>query len=227
MRGWSSAMTVADLHLHDRVAAVEIAAHLGAQLLDALARIVVAARRVDEHARLRRALVPLGEQAEQRLAGDLRHRVPHRHVDGADRDRALAVPARLLVLHQRRPDAVGIEIVARVVEQRFRLGLEQPRREPLADQPALAVAAVRVEAVADDRLAVALDVGDQRHMRQRHLREVDVRIGDRRGDRHRLLADVDDAHVIPLGQAARRRRSLPRSSGEGRGGGLRRVIARR
>src|SRR5262249_61454181 len=66
-------------------------------------------------------------------------------------------------------------------------------REALADEPALAVAAVRVEAVADHGLAVALDVGDQRDVRQRHLGEVDVRIGDRRGDRHRLLADVDDA----------------------------------
>ena len=150
MRGAVLGDRLADLHLHDRVAAVEIAAHLGAQLRDALARIVVAARRIDEDARVRLALVALGEQAEQRLAGDLCHRVPDRHVDRADRDRALAVPARLLVRHQRGPDAVRVEIVAGIVEQRLRLGLHQPRREALADQPALPVAAVRVEAVADD-----------------------------------------------------------------------------
>jgi hypothetical protein len=146
--------------------------------------------------------VALGKEAKQRLVGDLRHRVPRRHVDGTDRDRALAVPARLLVLHQHRPDAVGIEVVPRIVEQRPRLRLEQPRRKPLADQPALAVAAVRVEAVADDRLAVADHVRDQCDVRQRHLGEVDVRIGDRRGDRHRLLADVDDAHRASAGNVA-------------------------
>ncbi len=127
MRGRSSAMDVADLHLHHGIAAVEIAAHLGAQLLDALAGIVVAAGGIDEDARIGLAAVAFGEQPEQRLAGDLRDRVPHRHVDGADRDRALAVAARLLVLHQRRPDAVGIEIVAGIVEQRLRVGVAASR----------------------------------------------------------------------------------------------------
>jgi len=75
----------------------------------------------------------LGEQSEQGLAGDLCHRVPDRHVDGADRNRALAVPTRLLVLHQRGPDAVGVEIVACIVEQRFRIGFLEARREALAD----------------------------------------------------------------------------------------------
>ncbi len=102
----------ADLHLHDVVAAIEIAAHLGAQRRQILAGIVVAAGRIDEHARIGLDAVALGEQTEQRLAGDLRHRIPHRHVDGADRDRALAMAARLLVGHHRGPDLVRIEIVA-------------------------------------------------------------------------------------------------------------------
>ncbi len=39
----------------------------------------------------------LGEQAKERLAGDLGRRVLHRHADGADGDRALAMAARLLI----------------------------------------------------------------------------------------------------------------------------------
>ena len=125
----------ADLHLHHGVAAVEIAAHLGAQSAEVLAGIVVAACRVDKNARIGLHAVPLGQQPEQRLARNLRHRVPHRHVDGADRHGALAMPAGLLVAHQRGPDAVGIEVVAGIVQQRLRLGLQEARSEALADQP--------------------------------------------------------------------------------------------
>ena len=135
----------------------------------------------------------LGQQAEQRLAGDLRHRVPHRHVDGADRDRALAMAARLFVRHQRRPDLVRIEIVAGLIEQGLRIGLGQPRRKALADQPALPVAAVGIEAVADHRPAVAHRVGDDGDQARRHLGEIDIGVADRRGDRLCDFADVDDA----------------------------------
>ena len=55
--------------------------------------------------------------------------------------------------------------------------------EALADQAALAVAAVGVEAVADDRLAVAHDVGDHGDEARGHLAEIDVGVADRRGDR--------------------------------------------
>ena len=93
----------ADLHLDDVVAAVEIAAHLGPQRRVVLARIVVAAGRVDEDARVGLAAVALGQEAEERLAGDLGRRVPHRHVERPDRHRALAVAARLLVRSSWRP----------------------------------------------------------------------------------------------------------------------------
>jgi len=137
--------------------------------------------------------VPLGEQAKQRLARDLRHRVPHRHVDGADRDRALAMAARLLVRHQRRPDFIGIEIVAGLVQQGFRIGLFQARGKTLTDQPALPIAAVGIEAVADHRPAVAHDIGDDRDQARRHPGEIDIGVADRRGDRFCHFADVDDA----------------------------------
>jgi hypothetical protein len=60
------------------------------------------------------------------------------------------VPARLLVAHHAVPDPVRVEVVAALVEQARGLGLQDPPGEALADEPALAVAAVRVEAVADD-----------------------------------------------------------------------------
>src|SRR6266581_4984620 len=85
----------ADLHLDDAVAALEIAAHFGTQRIIALAGVVIAAGGVDEHVRLRLNAVAFGEQPKQRLAGDLGYGIPYRHVEGADRDRALAVTAGL------------------------------------------------------------------------------------------------------------------------------------
>ena len=72
--------------------------------------------------------------------------------------------------------------------------VEQRGREALADQAPLSVAAVGIEAVADDRLAIADDVGDHGNQTERHLREVDEGIGDGRGDRSGALPDVDNAH---------------------------------
>jgi hypothetical protein len=50
-------------------------------------------------------VVTIREKAIQRLLLDLRDSVPHRHVEHADRNRALAVSARLFVCHRDRPDA--------------------------------------------------------------------------------------------------------------------------
>ena len=62
--------------------------------------------------------------------------------------------------------AVRVQIVAGIVQEGLRRRLEQARRKPLADQPALAVASVRVEAVAHDAAAVALDIRDDGDERQ-------------------------------------------------------------
>ena len=67
---------------------------------------------IDEDARIRVTSVTLGQQAKQRPARDFRDRIPHRHVDGADRDRALAMAAGLLVDHHGRPGPIGIDVVA-------------------------------------------------------------------------------------------------------------------
>jgi len=68
--------------------------------------------------------VARGEQTEQRLARDLRHRIPHRHVDGADRERAFAMAAGLLVTTSGVAQTiVRIEIGAVSIEQCFGIGL--------------------------------------------------------------------------------------------------------
>src|SRR5206468_7202232 len=108
----------------------------------------------DEDFRVCRAPAALGEQPEQRLACDLGGRVPHRHVERADRDRTLAVPARLLVGHHRGPDLVRIEIVATLVDKTLGLRFENAIAEAFADKPALPVAAVRVEAVTNHAASV-------------------------------------------------------------------------
>src|SRR5690606_13581171 len=73
-------------------------------------------------------------------------------------------------------------------------GLQHTRHKAFAHQVALAVAAVGVEAVADDRFAVADDVGDDGHKAQCHLREIDVGVADVRLDRAGGFEDVDDFH---------------------------------
>ena len=103
--------------------------------------------------------------------------------------------ARLFVGEHAVPDLVRIEIGAGVVDQRGRIGFQDARDEALAHQHALAVAAVRVEAVADDRLAVADDVGDDGHQAQRHLAEIDVGVADGGTDGDGFFADVDDFHA--------------------------------
>ena len=185
----------ADLHLHHRVAAVQVLLHLVLQLPVVLSRVVVAARRVHEDGLVHATVaVALGEQAVERLARDLRHRVPHRHVERADRDRSLPVAARLLVAHRALPDARRVEVLARLVEERAPVGFQHSRDEAFAEQRALAVSAVGIEAVPDHRAAAAHHVGDDRDRRERHLAEVDDRVPDRRGDRERPLPDGEDLH---------------------------------
>ena len=95
----------ADLHLHHGVAGIEMPAHLVLQILGGLARRVPAAADVAEHlVHHLAAVVALGQHAMQRLAFDLGDGVPHRDLDGADADRALAVAAGLFVAHHHGED---------------------------------------------------------------------------------------------------------------------------
>jgi hypothetical protein len=61
-------------------------------------------------------------------------------------------------------------------------GLGQARQEAFAHQRALPIPPIGIEAVANHRLAVAHHIGDDGDHRTGHLREVDIGVGDRRGD---------------------------------------------
>ncbi len=186
----------ADLHLDDRVPAIEIALHLVLQRAVVLVGIVIAAGGVDEDRLVVLALaITVCQQTIERNVLGLRHCVPDRHVEHADRDRALAVAAGLLVRHHRGPNLGRIEQAAIGVEQGCGIGIAQPRNETLAQQALRCVAAVRVEAVAHDRTAVAHSVGDDRDHAHRHLAEVDIGVAQVRLDRNDGLSDVDDPHL--------------------------------
>jgi hypothetical protein len=71
--------------------------HLVLQIADGLPRPVPAAADIAEHLLGdSAAAVAIGQQAVERQARDLRHRVPHGDLDGADRDRAFGIAADLL-----------------------------------------------------------------------------------------------------------------------------------
>ena len=190
----------ADLHLHHGVAGVEMAAHLVLQILGGLARRIPAAADIAEHFVGDLAAVEaLGQHAVQRLVGDLGDGVPDRDLDGADADRALGMPAGLFVLHHDGEDFFRREI-AGVIEQRVGRRFEDARNKPRAHLRAAGIAAGGIEGEAAHRLAGALDVGDHGDHRRRHLAEIEARIGERRVERDRRLADIDDAHrVMPSG----------------------------
>ena len=169
----------ANLHLDHRVAARQVAFHFLLEAIEPLAGVVVATGRVDEHARVGRAVaVAIGQQLEQRLARYLCRGIPHGHVDGAHGHRALAVAAGLLVDHHAGPDLVRVQVLTGVIQQAGGLGLQHARDEAVTHQRALAVAAIGVEAIADHGLAVADHVGDHSDEAERHLREVDVGVAD-------------------------------------------------
>ena len=131
---------------------------------------------------------------KQWFARDLCGSVPHRHVDGADRDRAFAMAAGLFIAHHRGPNPVRIEVCPGIIQQAFRLCFKNPVGEALADQAALTVAAVRVEAVADDTPAVAHRIGDNGNKARRHLGEIDIGIADWRRDRLRDFTNFEDTN---------------------------------
>ena len=135
-----------------------------------------------------------GQHPEQRLAFDFCNRVPDRHIQRADGNRALTVPARLLVLHHGRPNFGRIDVVARIVHQAFGIGFKDPCAEALPDQATLAVTAIGIEAVADNRFSVPHNVGDHGHEACGHLSEVDVGVADRGRNWLRDFTNVNDTH---------------------------------
>jgi hypothetical protein len=202
----------ADLHLHHGVAGIEMAAHLVLQVRHGLAGPVPAAADVAKHlGRDLAAVVALGEQAMELLAGDLRHRVPERDLDRADGDRALAVAAGFLALHHAGEDARRLEVLAAGIEQRRGIGGEDAWDEAGAHLRAAGVAASRVERETRHRLAVAHHVGHDRNHRGGHLRKVETRVPDVGLERNRAFADCDNTHlgILFLGRCGRSRSAVP------------------
>ena len=76
------------------------------------------------------------------------------------------------------------------------VGLEESRQDAAAQDLARGVAAVGVEPVAHDRLAVDHDVAHQREDRAVHRREVDEGVAHRRADRDDALVGGDDPHGV-------------------------------
>ena len=174
-----------------------MAAHLVLHVLEGLAGRVPAAADVAEHLlRDLAAVVALRQHAVQRLALDLGDGVPQRDLDGADRDRALGVAAGFLALHHAGEHLRGIEVAAARVEQRVRRRGLDARDEAGAHLRAAGVAAGGVEGEADDRLAVADDVGDDGDHRGRHFGEVESGVAEVRLQRDRGFADIDDTHGL-------------------------------
>src|SRR5262249_43944008 len=132
------------------ITAIAIAAHLVFERTKVFTRVVVPTGRIDPDLRVGlAAAILIRQESIERLFRDLRDGVPDGHVDGPDRHGSLAVPAGLLVGHQRLPDAKRVEVFARFIDQGARVGFPQTRKEALAHERALTVAAVGIEAIAD------------------------------------------------------------------------------
>ena len=113
----------------------------------------------------------------QRLFFNLGHRIPNRHIDRTDRNRALTMATGLLIAHHGFPDLVGAKD-ASSVKQCVRFCLQRAWNEPLTHQCTLTIAPIRIEAITNNRLAVADDVGHDGDQTQRHLGKIDVRVTD-------------------------------------------------
>src|SRR6516225_2947615 len=104
------------------------------------------------------------------------------------------MPTWLFVRHHGGPDSVWIEVRSGIVEQALWVGFENAIGEAFADQTALPVAAVGVEAVTDNAFAVANRVGDDGDKARRHLGKVDIGVADGGRDRLGDLAQFQDAN---------------------------------
>jgi hypothetical protein len=94
------------------------------------------------------------------------------------------------------PGFLGIEVGAFGIQKRSRRGAKQTRNNALAQDALLRIAAVRMKAVADDRLTVADNVGMNGDGGYRHLSEADERVADIGANRDNRIADFSDLHVL-------------------------------
>ena len=98
-----------DFHFHGGIAHTQIALHFLNQSIQALAGIVIAAGRINPGAVIRlTAAKAIRKQAPQRHAFKLGRCIPKRHIQNTNRDRTIAMPARLFIAHHRTPGASGV-----------------------------------------------------------------------------------------------------------------------
>jgi hypothetical protein len=119
-------------------------------------------------------------------------------VEHADRHRTVAMAAGLFVGHHRGTDFVRVKVVSGLVQQAVGGRFQDARNEALAHQVALAVAAVGVEAVANDGATLTHHVGHHRHQAEVHFGKVDVGVANIALDRAGRFADFGDFQNNPL-----------------------------
>src|SRR5256885_6595135 len=98
----------------------------------------------------------------KRPAGDLRDYIPYRHIEDANRDRPFAVSSRLFIPHEDVPDLKRVEVAARLVEHSARVRRHKSRHKAVTQGSTRRIAAIRVEAEADDRCSIAYYVCNKR-----------------------------------------------------------------
>ena len=163
----------ADLHLHHRVAGIEMALHLVLQFLDALAGRVPAAADIDEH--FVRHLPPLKRSASSACSGLSAILATASHnatsIVPMPTERSLCPPDFSLRIIT--ASILAAQIVACLVRAATSGRLQDARDKARAHLRAAGIAAGGIEREAGDRLAVAHHVGDHRDHRGSHLGEVD------------------------------------------------------
>ena len=92
-------------------------------------------------------------------------------------------------------DTDRIEVLPTPVEHGLRIRGQDPGDQAFAQDPALGVTAVRVEAEADDGLAVTHHIRDYGDHAQRHAREIDERVAHARAQRGAAFENLDDTHA--------------------------------
>ncbi|MCY1444315.1 hypothetical protein D9M71_607800 [compost metagenome] len=102
--------------------------------------------------------------------------------------------AWLFVGHQGFPDGKRIQVVVLMIDERIWISFGDTRQEAITHQRALTIATIGVEAVADDRFAIANHIRDDSDDRAGHFRKIDVGIGDWGSDRNCFFTDVYDTH---------------------------------
>ena len=189
------ARSTTDFHFHGGIAHTQIALHFLNQSIHALAGVVIAAGRIDPGAVIRlTAAKAIRKQAPQRHAFQLGRCIPKRHVQDANRDRTIPMPARLFIAHHRTPSAGRAQPA--FATRQFSLGRGfQAGDEAFREQTWLRITAIGIKAIARRFSARTIFHRDGNNTR-RHFGKIYIGIGDGAADGHHALADGSDTHGV-------------------------------